>query len=164
MKSRNDYVNLARGWLRDRAKMEIAARNLEDELQTISDELASTATHIASYGDVQGGGTGELNGTEAMAERRIDLGHRMKLAEANPNEIRRILGKLERAMQGLNKDEVEILEARHVARQSWDRIAQTLFCSERNARYKEARAAYALSYMLFGVKSRPKQLSFVFAD
>lgn len=162
MKNRNDYVNLARSWLRDRAQMEIACGNLAKEVQDINDELAGMATHIACYEDVQGGGTGELNGTEAMAERRIDLGHRLRGVEANLREIRRVLDKLACAMQGLTADEANILEARHVARQSWDRIAQTLYCSERNARYKEAHAAYALSYMLFGTRARPKQLNFVF--
>ena len=82
----------------------------------------------------------------------------------NRDEIQRLIDKIDWAVSTLPQEDQDILKEHYFDRISWEKIGNNHSYSERWAREKGGKALRKVAFVLFGVRARPQQLSFVFAQ
>ena len=157
----NDYTRSVTGYLSNYNKFKIAIENMEEDKKAKLNMLNNHSVPIAKYSDELGGGSSELNQTEAAASMRIKLEDDIKQIELNIDELQRILIKIDRAIEGLNDEYKKIVNMRTEG-YSWERMGDVMYCSGKWAKNKYNKAVDEIAFMMFGQDACPKQLSFCF--
>lgn len=163
MKEYNDYVSMTRKYLKNYNKLKITIVNLTEELNAQKELLQDESIAISRYGCELGGGSSELNATEAAADRRDKTKRKVVELENNISEIQRIINKLDRALKGLNETDCQLIKGYYIDGYSWNKLGNKNYCTEKWARDKGNKALREVAFMLFGVVAEPQQLKFVFA-
>lgn len=162
MKEYNDYIEMTFGYLRNYNKFQIVIENLEAEKEAKRLLLSDQSVAIAKYGDAPGGGSNELNQTEAAASKRMEMQNEIERIDREIAELERILTKIDRAVKGLDTDDQRVIIMYYFERRSWREIADELYCSADWARKRGKKAVNDMAFMIFGQKACPDQLSFCF--
>jgi len=166
MNGYNDYISITRRWMKDYNTFKATVENMtadileQQKLLSRSDDLVAP---IAKYGGMPQGGTPELNSVEAQAYDRMRREASIYRQILNRDEIKRIIDRIDRAIRTLPLEDQAVLKEHYIDGQSWETIGYARNYSERWAREKGGRALKAVAFVLFGVKARPEQLTFVFA-
>ena len=154
-----DYIKLTRQYLKKYNQLKIAVQNLDDEIHAQEMLLESESISSVRYGDdAVSGGRGELNVTEAAADRRIKTEKRIDRMRQEKAELERILRKIDRALDGVS----ELDCGHYINGESWQALGDRHFCSEKWARDRGGRALREVAYMVFGIYIGPRQMRFVF--
>ena len=82
----------------------------------------------------------------------------------NRDEVKHLIDKIDRALSTLPLEDQSILQEHYFEGKSWEQIGYNAHYSERWAREKGGKALKSLAFVLFGIRSRPEQLFFVFAS
>lgn len=163
MREYDDYIKLTRQYLKQYNQLKIAVQNLDDEIQAQETLLESESIPSVRYGDDSiSGGSGELNVTEAAADRRIKAEKRIERMRQEKNELERILRKIDRALDGVSELDCELIRGHYINGESWQILGDRHFCSEKWARDRGGRALREVAYMVFGIYVGPRQMRFVF--
>lgn len=163
----NDYVNMTKGYLRNYNKFIVAAKNLSNDIVTAEQFLVQSddiAAAVAKYGDEPGGGSSELTTVEAAAERHMDLQRNIVKMKRNLSQLQRLIAKIDRALESLDSEDRAIVQEFTIENKSAIEVANRHFYSERWVRTRAKNAMKEIALMIFGIKARPTQLTFVFAD
>lgn len=161
MQKYNDYTRTVIGYLRNYNKFKIAIKNMEEDKQAKLNMLNDHSVPIAKYSDQPGGGSSELNQTEAAASLRMKLKDDIKQIELNIEELQRIITKTDRAIAGLSEEHKQIVTLR-LDGYSWERIGEITYCSGKWSKIKHNKAVEDIAFMMFGQDACPEQLSFCF--
>ncbi|MBR1693833.1 MAG: hypothetical protein IJ709_00285 [Selenomonas sp.] len=147
-------------------KAAVAGMNIDiEEQQRLLDKSEELTAPIAQYsGMPRGGGGNGLNGVEAAAQDRIHRQNEIYRQMLNRDEIQRLIDKIDWALSTLPQEDQYILKEHYFDRISWEKIGNNHSYSERWAREKGGKALRKVAFVLFGVRARPQQLSFVFAQ
>lgn len=163
MKEYNDYVSMTRRYLKNYNKLKITIVNLTEEVNAQKELLQGESIAISHYGSELGGGSAELNATEAAADRRDKTKRKIVELENNIAEIQRIINKIERALEGLNDSDHDIVKGYYIDGYSWRQLGIKNYCTEKWARDRGNKALKEVAFMVFGIVVKPEQLMFVFA-
>lgn len=166
MKRYNDYISMTRRYLKSYNEFKIAIENMTADIE--SHRLALSAADdvgsaIAKYGDTPLGGTPELNSVEGAAERRIRREKAIADLTANRAEVQRMVDKIDRAVGALGDVDRMLVQCFYIDGKSWLAIGHEHHYSEKWARERGGKALRSVAFMLFGPRTVPEQLSFVFA-
>lgn len=162
----NDYISITRRWLKEYNTFKATVASMtadidaQEEILTKSLDLGAP---IAKYDSMPRGGEGDLNAVERQTEDRLRRQESIYRARLNRDEIQRIIDQIDRAVGSLSFEEQDLLRGYYMAGQSWHDLGYERHYSERWAREKAGKALKTVAFIIFGVKSRPQQLSFVFA-
>lgn len=163
MREYDDYIKLTRQYLKKYNQLKIAVQNLADEIHAQEMLLESESIPSVRYGDdVIGGSSGELNVTEAAADRRIEAEKRIERMRQEKDELERILRKVDRALEGVSELDCDLVRGHYINGESWQALGDRHFCSEKWARDRGGRALREVAYMVFGIYVGPRQMRFVF--
>jgi hypothetical protein len=158
-----DYIKLTRQYLKKYNQLKIAVQNLDDEIHAQEMLLESESISSVRYGDdAVSGGRGELNVTEAAADRRIKTEKRIDRMRQEKAELERILRKIDRALDGVSELDCDLVRGHYINGESWQALGDRHFCSEKWARDRGGRALREVAYMVFGIYIGPRQMRFVF--
>ena len=149
----NDYRRLTRGYLRDYSMWKNAIEAWEKEKADIDKELASVPIAISKYGGEPGGGNGEMNSVECLAERRIKLNERVLTIEQDTRELLRVMKNIKTAIDSLDDETGHIIILHYINKRTWADIADMFAYSESSVKQKGYRAIGKLSSILFGRKA-----------
>ena len=163
MKEYNDYVAMTRKYLKDYYQLQIAGKNLAEEIEAQTMMLQSESVAISRYGGELGGGSGELNAVEAAADRRTKMKQQIEDMKRDQAEIERVLRKIDRALEGLSDGDRDLVQGHFIDGYSWGQLGNKAYCTEKWARDKGNKALKEVAFMVFGVCVRPRQLKFIFA-
>ena len=159
----NDYENTVREYLRNYNYFKIMIANLEEDKTDQLNLLSQCSVSIAKYGDSTGGGSSELNQTEAAASQRMKIEENIRRIELNINELNTVINKIERALSAVGSLEKTAISMYYFERKSWEDVGLEIDCTGKTARAKANRAIQDMTFMIFGAVARPsKQLSFCF--
>lgn len=158
----NDYKNTVRNYLRDYNYFKIMIANLEEDKRDYTHLLSGCSVPIARYGDATGGGSGELNQTEAAASARSKIEAELQRVELNLQELYAVVNKVDRALAALGQIERDAIRGYYMDKKSWEQVGIDLDCTGKTARSKAWRGIADMAYMMFGRAARPRQLSFCF--
>ena len=166
MQEYNDYIITTRRWLQYYNRFKAAIDCMVDDLKTIEEELedGELAAPIAKYGDMPAGGNPELNAVERATDRRIKLQSKRQKVKSDIGELRRVTHRVDRALNTLDEETKGIIKGRFIDGYSWEQVAIGCHMSESGTRKRGNRALSDLALVMFGVKVRPEQLSFVFFE
>lgn len=148
----NDYKRLTRGYLKDYRAWQQAIGAWEQEKADIDAELASMPVAVSRYGGEPGGGSGEMNAVERLAERRIKLTNRALSIDTDTRELRRVMKNIETAIGTLDDESKRLIVMHYIDGRTWMEVADALACSESGARQKGYRAVSKIAAILFGSK------------
>ena len=149
----NDYKRLTRGYLRNYRTWVHAIEAWEKERIDIERELASVPVAVSKYGGEPGGGTGELNSVESLAERRIKLNKRAAAIEQDINELRRVMRNVDPALHALEDETMRIVDVHYIQGHTWMETAYAFDYSESAVKQKGYRAIGKIAEILFGRKA-----------
>ena len=156
----NDYIRMAKGYLRNYIQHQQAVKTITEEIEDIRRELAGKAGKLtASYSAQAGGGFQELNGTESAADRCIDL--RVRIAElySYRREIVEHLERMDRAVLHMTEEERQMVRLVFYDRKSYRDIAEEIHSSERSCQRCVSRIAEKVAEAMFGELAR-KEVKF----
>ena len=167
MKEYNDYISITRRWLKEYNTFKATVANMDADIKA-QEELLTKAQDlgapIANYDAMPRGGSAELNAVESAAQDRIRRQQAIYRERLNRDEIQRIIDRIDRAMLTLEEEDQDVLREYYLDKNSWVHIGQKYHYSERWAREKGGKALRTVAFVIFGVKARPEQLAFVFAE
>lgn len=165
MKGYNDYISMTRSYLKSYNQFKITIENLNDEIAAQERLLETDVTAgISKYGDEPGGGTPELNSVESAAYRHEMIIKRISEMELNVTSIKRILRKVDRAIEGLSEENRQLITDYYIEGMSWRQIGTANYLTEKWARDKGNKAIKEIAKMIFGPVAMPEQQQlFVFA-
>ncbi|MBP2632147.1 MAG: hypothetical protein H6Q70_2775 [Firmicutes bacterium] len=135
--------------------------NLEEDRINQLTLLSECSVSIAKYGDSTGGGSSELNQTEA-ASQRIEIEEKFRQIELDISELNAVINKIERALFAIGKLERGAITGYYFEKKSWEEVGIEIDCTGKTARAKANRGIKDMAFMIFGAVARPKQLSFCF--
>lgn len=160
-----DYIKLTRQYLKKYNQLKIAVQNLDDEIHAQEMLLESESISSVRYGDdAVSGGRGELNVTEAAADRRIKTEKRIDRMRQEKAELERILRKIDRALDGVSELDCDLIRGHYIDGENWQMLGDKHFCSEKWARDRGGRALREVAYMVFGIYVGARQMRFVFLE
>lgn len=163
MREYDDYIKLTRQYLKKYNQLKIAVQNIDDEIRAQETLLESESIPSVRYGDdAVSGGRGELTSTEAAAARRIKLEGNIATMRMRRDEMSRTIRAIDRALESLNDEDVELIEGRYIRGLSWMEIAERMNYTEKWAREKGGKVLRDVALMLFGVVVRPAQMKLMF--
>lgn len=149
----NDYKRLTRGYLKDYRAWQQAIGAWEQEKADIDAELASMPVAVSRYGGEPGGGSGEMNAVERLAERRIKLTDRALSIDTDTRELRRVMKNLETAIRTLDGADSQLVTLHYIDGRTWYDVADALGYSMEGAKQKGYRAIGKIAVVLFGRKA-----------
>lgn len=151
VKTPNRYISITRSYLKKYNQFKITIENLTDEI-TAQEELLNSdvAASISKYGDDTIGGTSELNTVESAVYRHEIIEKRISEMRANVTDIERIIRKVNRAIEGLSKENKQLITAYYIDGKNWQEIGKDNYFTEKWARDKGNKAIKELSKMIFG--------------
>lgn len=159
----NDYENTVREYLRNYNYFRIMIANLEEDKADQLNLLSQCSVAIAQYGDSTGGGSSELNQTEAAASQRMKIEENIRHINLNISELNTVINKIKRALSAVGTIEKKVIEMYFFEKKSWEEVGIQVDCTGKTARNKANRAIQDMTFMIFGAVARPtKQLSFCF--
>lgn len=162
MRAYGDYIRETKRLLRSYNKMKVAALNLTEEIEAMERLLADEGIASVRYGDDTTGGRGELTSTEAAAARRIELEGHITDMRIRRDDMERTIRAIDRALESLSDEDVELLQGRYMRGLSWVELAEELNYTEKWAKEKGGKVLRDVALMLFGVIVRPAQLNLVY--
>ena len=165
MREYGDYIRETKRLLQNYNKMKVAALNLTEEIKAQEMLLRDESIASIRYGDDRiSGGTRELTATEAAAVRRLKFEGHIADMRIRRDEIERTIRAIERAVESLDDEDVELVQGRYMRGQSWIEIADVLNYTEKWAKEKGGKVLRDVALMLFGVEVRPAQIKLGFHD
>lgn len=160
MREYGDYIRETKRLLQNYAKMKVAVTNLTEEIEAQEIILRDESISSIQYGDDRiCGGTRELTITEAAAARRINMEEHITDMRIRRDEIERTIRAIDRAFESLDDADLELLQGRYIRGLSWVEIAEAMNYTEKWAKEKGGKVLRDVALMLFGVSTRPAQLS-----
>ena len=166
MNGYNDYISITRRWMKEyntfRATVESMTADIQEQQKLLS-RSENLCAPIANYDGMSKGGSPGLNGVEAKAYDRLRREASIHRQTLNRDEIKRIIDTIDRALNTLSLEDQAVLTEHYIDGRSWEQIGYCRNYSERWAREKGGKALKSLAFVIFGVKARPEQLTFVFA-
>ena len=163
MKEYNDFLGMTKKYLKDYNQFKITVKNLNEEIEAQIAMLNDEPVAISRYGGEPGGGSGELNATEAAANRRVMVRAHIEDMRRNKEEIERIIRKVDRAIEGLSDEDKGLVQGHFIDGYSWWQLGVKCSYTEKWARDHGNKAVKQVAFMIFGIVSQPQQLRFVFA-
>ena len=148
----NDYKRLTRGYLRDYRTWQSAIDAWAEEKADIDAELASIPVAVSKYGGEPGGGTGELNTVESLANRRMKFTERALSIEQDTRELKRVMKNIDTAIRSLDDESRQLVEMHYICGKTWMEVADALGYSESGAKQKGYRAITKVATVLFGAQ------------
>jgi RNA polymerase sigma factor (sigma-70 family) len=103
---------------------------------------------IASY-ETNPGGTNELNGVEASAEKSMRCSEQMRQLSKLQRQVR----KLEKCMENLPPEEKEAVRLFYLYRQTYEQMSSSLHISISTCRRRVSKGTKAVAVMLFGERA-----------
>lgn len=167
MNEYNDYVSITRRWLKEYNTFKATVASMTADIKTQEEMLERAmdlGAPIAMYDNMPKGGNGELTTVERQAQERMRRRESIERAKLNRDEIQRIIDRVDRAVSSLDAEEQELLLGFYIHGRSWQSLGYEHHYSERWARKKGGEALKSVAFAIFGIKARPQQLSFVFAE
>lgn len=158
----NDYVGSVRKYLRKYNQFKVTILNLEEEKEAQIKMLNDFSVSIAKYGDEPGGGSSELNQTEAAADQRIKIKKEIENIDMNIAVLQRLIKKVDRSIAGLADTERRLIVGYFFDNKSWMELGNEMYYTEKWARERGNKAVKEIAFMMFGTVARPEQLRFVF--
>lgn len=163
----NDYVSTARRWLKNYNRFKTSIQIMEGDIREMEIQLESDpalAAPVAKYGDSPGGGTPELNKVEQAASDRIHLQKVIDYKKQNIAELRRVTQKVDIAMATLNQETQRLVKAHYIDGYDWYQSSQLCNLTYDWTRKKGYKALEEITNTIFGVKSLPPKIAFVFQE
>lgn len=164
----NDYIFLTKKYLRNYNKFKLAAKVIENDIQSkekILNESSDIAAAIAKYGGMTSAGHSELNTVEAACERRMNTAKEIESKKNDLVNIKNLLNKVELALLAVDYDTRKIVMDYYINGYSWEQISFRHYYSAKWCREKSKKAIGDMSVVIFGMKAqRPIQMEFVFAQ
>lgn len=163
MQKYNDYIITTRQWLKHYNRFKASIDCMNEDLRMLEVSVKEEeAAPIAHYGDMPAGGQSELNSIEKAVDRKIKQQGLITQIKADIAELQRIITKVDRAMDTLDDDSRDIVQGCYIDGYSWLQVSLQHHLSESGARKKGNRALEDLALVMFGIKAKPQQLSFIF--
>ena len=163
MQKYNDYIITTRHWLRHYNRFKASIDCMNGDLRILeASAKEEEAAPIAHYGDTPAGGQSELNSIEKAVDRKIKQQRMITQIKADIAELQRMISKIDRAMETLDDDSRGIIQECYIDGYSWLQVGLQHHLSESGARKKGNRALEDIALVIFGIKAKPQQLSFVF--
>lgn len=164
MRGYNDYVVLTKRYLKSYSYLKKSVEFMKAEIEALETEMRLDVTPpVSKYSDEPAGGYQELNKVEAAADKHIRLQGRIAALREDMLSTQRLLDKVDGAMQRLSKKEKAIVLDHYLDGVGWDEVGDRYHYSGKRAGEIGRKALENVALMLFGIKARPVQLSFVFA-
>ena len=163
----NDYVFLTKKYLRNYNKFKLTAKVLEEDIQSkerLLDESLDVGAAVARYGDMPSGGHSELNAVEAACERHMKARADIHSQKESLASIRGLLNKIDTAFAVVEYGIQDIVRDYYINGYSWEQISMRYHYSARWCREKSKKAVSDMAAVIFGLKSQPMQMAFVFAQ
>ena len=159
MREYGDYIRETKRLLGCYNKMKVAVTNLTEEIEAQEMILRDESISSIQYGDDRiCGGTRELTITEAAAARRIKLEEYITDMRIRRDDMERMIRAIDRALESLSDEDVELLQGRYIRGLSWAELAEDLNYTEKWAKEKGGKVLRDVALMLFGVEVRPAQI------
>jgi hypothetical protein len=162
LKEYSDYAGIVKRYLQNYNQLKVTVLNLEDEKNAKIKMLEEYSIPIAKYGEQTSGKTVELNQTEAAADRRLKIKEEIETANTDIMEIKRLLSKLDRAINGLIDVEHRLIVGYFIEGKSWRDLGIEMYYTEKWAREKGNKAIHKIAFMMFGSAAQSQNLRFVF--
>lgn len=164
MRGYNDYVFLTKRYLKSYTYLKKSVEFMKGDIEALETELKlGVAAPIAKYGDEPRGGCPELNTVETAVDKRIRLKNRIDALREDILTTQRLLDKVDRALQSLDVNTKHMVMDHYYAGMGWEEVGDRYHYSGKRAGEIGRKALENVALMLFGIKARPVQLSFVFA-
>lgn len=155
MKDFNYYMRMTRSYLEDYRSMKAQIDVWDSERKNLLIELSSIPVAISKYGGEPGGGTGELNAVERLANDRIEKESRVKEIERDTKTLRSLMSKVENALSVLDGEAEKIVREHYIDGIAWYGIADQLHLTESCIRQRGHRAIRSIAKTVFGLKAHP---------
>ena len=142
----NDYIRLTKGYLRNLVYYRVAISNMTEDIKEDAESIGTAK--IANY-EANPGGTSELNGVEAGAEKSMRCTEQMRQL----SKLQRQVAKLERCIDNLSADEKEAVRLFYLYRQTYEQMSSSLHISISTCRRRVSKGTKAVAVMLFGERA-----------
>lgn len=156
----NDYLTLAKSYLREYMALKSAERNLLELIDSIDLELQDVSVKAASYGTDAGGGVKELTDTEQAAVKRLHLTYRRWEIIQYWRRVSSLCKRMDTALVSLSPDERQLIQLYYFDRIGYTEISRITHSSERSCRRKVQQITARVACRLFGPFAK-EQVMFV---
>lgn len=163
----NDYISTARRWLKWYNRFRTSIKLMEDDVQDLETQLEDDpelAAPVANYGNEPSGGTPELNKVESAVARRMRLEKIVEQKKKNIAELRRITHKVDEALLTFDKETQRLIRAHYIDGYDWRQVSVICHLSPQWTRKKGNKALLDMTNIIFGYRSRPPQIAYVFQE
>lgn len=159
MKEYNDYVRTVKSWLKNYNQFHITIDNLRDDVASLRrlNEIDVNAP-IAKYGDMPAGGMSELNTIENAAYKHSLRDRDIMEKEQSIEAIERTLRKIDRAFQGLDQTDYDLVHGYYIEGKPWDVVSDEVFISAKWAQERANKAVHQMADMIFGGRASQLRL------
>ena len=167
LRSYNDYADLTKKYLRNYHTFKLTEKMLEEDIRSKEQILSASldvGAAVARYGDAPAGGHTELNGIEAACERHLRMRQDIQNMKSDLSELRRLTDKIDIAFNVADDIARSMVRDYYMDGYSWEQISMKHHYSARWCREKVKKAVEDMSMVIFGMKAKPLQLSFVFVQ
>lgn len=153
MKEYNEYIRMTRARLGNYNGFKVQMENLQDDIDTLKEELKTdVAAPISKYGRDTGGGSSELNTVERSASRHMAVREEIARKEKAVNIIALNLRKIDRAIDVLLPEERQLLRSFYIDGRTWQQITIETNQSYKWVAEKGRKALIKVAGMLFADK------------
>ncbi len=163
----NDYVSLTKRYLKNYKLFKVSIDNLTNDLNAIKaiiDNDSDLVAPIAHYGEKMPNASDGITQTEKAWERRQAMLINAQSLENNIRELTRIVAKIEKALEGLEEEDANIVREFYMEKFCWEEIGNDHGYSESWVRKRGNKAVANIALMLFGLKASPEHQTVVFAE
>lgn len=163
----NDYMFLAKRYLRNYNKFKLTAKVLEKDIadrERMLEASGDVGAAVARYGDMPPGGHSELNTVESACERHMRELADIQCKKKDLASINGVLERIDTAFAVVEYGVLDMVKEYYIDGYTWEQIGYRHHYSPRWCREKSKKAVADMAAVIFGLKAQPMQMSFVFAQ
>lgn len=154
MSEDNMYTEAVKRRLRNYRYLQTYIKNIEDDLAAKESELdLEPAPGIANYSGDLPGGAPELYTVERAAAKSMSASAEIARLRASLEDVRRVVRKLDRALEQLNKIARRVVTGYYIEDLTWDELGREYGYSGKWAAARSNRAIKTMAVMLFGIEA-----------